>query len=71
MDLELHDFLAQVEALVPISVVVRLLEPALLYDSHDGTVLFADLLDVVELALAFEVLLVPLFGLQNVLLSRV
>ena len=52
MDAELHDFLACVEALVPVSVVMGLLKTRLLGNSHDVGVALANLFLIIAQSVA-------------------
>ena len=63
MDAELHNLLAEVETLVPISVIVSYLETRLLHNGHHLLVAAEHIGYVLTLPLALDVIVTPLLHL--------
>ena len=71
MDTAFHYLLPLVEALVPVGVLVRALQPRLRHYGHDLGVLELDLLDEGCLASALNIRIIPALHLPNVLILRI
>ena len=70
-DSELHDPLAEVQTLMPVSVVKDLLQPRLVDDGHDPSILVVGLLQVEHFISSFDIIVAPSFNFTHMLLSRI